>query len=554
MLSDGALSELPLSTALDESVPADALAALVSDSTRDLVYLVEMDLFQRIGVAEVGDVAALSELPLSALQPAAESATGIVTFRFCDRKFVSQDDDTPANTVYLPRLNQPLYYSRSLPTGDGLVQFSGIATASGEIRLANLDGQLDTMVTNFAVDGRRVVVKVGDRGAALADFQIIFDGTAEGWESDEAEIVIRLRSPLLPLRLPALSDRFGGTGGVDGGANLKGKGKPLCYGECANVDCSAFLVDPTAKTYRPHGGGTVQDITAVYERGATLVLTTDYTLNLANGAFTLVASPAGLITCDIRGDKSSGTYVTTAADIAKRFLIDRADIAASSLDLGTFDQAAADQPAPVNWVIQDDSESRADALIRLLAPLGLFLSDNRAGKVTIARFGSDLALDTVDIGARDLLVPPERRAGPVDPPARTVRVAFERIWTVQTQDIAGSVTDARVAELAVADRVTDPLDTGAGSAHVLAGEPPYVPALFNDEADADDEAERLADLYGVDRNIYVLRTPRALWRLRLGQTIRLTYPRWDLRGGKVGWVVSLKEDAARNEVEIELLV
>ena len=64
MLAWDALSSLALSEIDDETVPADVLAELVSDSTRDLIYLVELELFQRVGVDP--ELAGLGFDPLAA--------------------------------------------------------------------------------------------------------------------------------------------------------------------------------------------------------------------------------------------------------------------------------------------------------------------------------------------------------------------------------------------------------------------------------------------------------------------------------------------------------
>lgn len=48
MLGLKALAEIPLATlrTADEGTPADLIAAIIDDSERDLIYIVEIDAFQ----------------------------------------------------------------------------------------------------------------------------------------------------------------------------------------------------------------------------------------------------------------------------------------------------------------------------------------------------------------------------------------------------------------------------------------------------------------------------------------------------------------------------
>lgn len=496
-------------------------------------------------------IKAFAELPFATLRTADVGLTGITTFRFSDGKFVTTASDDPAHTAYDPCITQPLEFTRALPAGQGSpAAFGGIAEATGEVRLANADGHLDTFLQSFAIDGRRVRVKVGRRGAALSEFQTIFDGTAVGFEHSESEVSIRLRSNLNKLRLPVQTDTYTGAGGVNGGADLADKPKPLAYGECLNV--FPAIVDGANKIYQPNDGS-MSDITAVYEGGALLTLTTDYTLDLTNGRFTLVASPARAITCNVKGDNSSGTYVTDAANIALRILLDRIAIEAGKIDYNAFYQLAAEQPAVVGLYVDTRQISGEAALNDLLRPLGMFLSDDRAGRITIGRFFAGITSDALDIDQRDILEI-SRKAAPLDPPAKTVQCGFDRNWTVQTQDISSSVTLTRKQFLAEVDRFATAEDADTANLHQLAQEPDPVRSLFATEADALAEAERQIAIHGADRAIYTIRTPAALWRARLNQAVNLTYPRWNLRNGKQGRITRIAENAARNEQELDIFV
>lgn len=494
---------------------------------------------------------AFAELPFATLREDDRGLTGVVTFYFSNGKFITDATDDPVSTQFDPCVIQPLLFDRALPVSSGSpMAFGGTANSNGSIVLANLDGHLDGFLTGFTVDGRRVRVRVGRRGDAIADFQTVFDGTAVGFEHTESEITIRLRSNLQALEQPAQETLYLGSGGTEGGADLADAPKPFAYGELENI--TAVIVDGTNKIYQINDGAT-QDITAVYEGGATLTLTTDYTLDLTNGRFTLVASPARLITVQAKGGKASGTYYDTAANIARRILIERAGYDAGDLDGGAFDQLASDQPATTGIYQGPQVVKSGDLLDRLLRPLGIFLTDDRNGRVTTGRFASGLAFDGIALDQRDILSI-ERRPAPLDPPAKQIQVGYGHNWTVQQQDIAGIVTLTRKQFLAVSQRLATAGSTLASNAHLLAQSPDPVPALFADETDAQDEADRLIELHATERAIYVVRTKVKLWQTRLNQMVRLTYPRWDLRTGADGWIVRITEDAQRGEQTLEIFV
>lgn len=551
MLDWGALSELPLSTLDDETVAPSAAVVAATYSTRDSVYLVEIDAFQAVGsTGATSAPAAISELSLSTLTDQDEALTGIVTFRFSSGKFVTGGSDDPADTAYDPRVTQPLHFERALPVSASPACYGGIATAVGEVRLANADGALDSFVENFTIDGRRVRVRVGDRGATIDDFVTIFDGTAVGFEHTENEITIRLRSNLYRLDLPVQASTYGGTGGTDGGADLADKPKPMAYGECLNV--TPAIVDSASKVYQPNDGA-MSDVNAVYEGARALTLTTDYTLDLTNGLITLVASPARLITCDVKGSTTGGSYVTTAADIAKRVLIDRSGYEASRLDLNAFSQLAAEQPAVVGIYVGAQQVTGRAFLTDLLAPMGMFLADDRAGRVTIGRFFAGYATDTLVLDQRHILQI-TRKAAPLDPPAKTVKCGYDRNWTLQSQDISSSVTLSRKQFLAEIDRFETADDDDTANVHQLAQTPAPVRSLFASSTDAQAEAERQIAVHGVNRAVYTIRTPVGLWATRLNQPVTLTFPRWNLRNGAAGRVVRIAEDAQANEQELDIFV
>src|SRR5690606_16385768 len=103
--------------------------------------------------------------------------------------------------------------------------------------------------------------------------------------------------------------------------------KPLCYGRVLNV--TPVFVNSSNLAYQAHDGP-VEDIDQVYDNGVVLVFDTDktgsefdsytvpsgkYATDISRGLFKLGSLPAGMITCDVYGDKTGGIYVHSVADI-----------------------------------------------------------------------------------------------------------------------------------------------------------------------------------------------------------------------------------------------
>lgn len=163
-----------------------------------------------------------------------------VTLRYCTgRGFVTAPSETPANTEYAPRLVQPLAVSR--------YAFAPGATAGrsvlglGDLVLSNLDGALDALATDYAFDGRSLVIRRGTEGAAYpAGFPVVFTGTMEQVEVARERVVVRARDRAAELEVALQSTLYAGDNvlpdGLEGTADdLKGQPKPLAFGKVTNA-------------------------------------------------------------------------------------------------------------------------------------------------------------------------------------------------------------------------------------------------------------------------------------------------------------------------------
>ncbi|MBX9749270.1 MAG: hypothetical protein K5Q68_06600, partial [Roseococcus sp.] len=160
-------------------------------------------------------------------QPYDEAITGLRSLYFSDLGFVTTPTEAPANTYWDRRIEVPLVVEQSLFSGSDAGGRSEISI--GQITLANDDGALDALA-GYDWDGRLIEVRFSAlANPVLADFAVVFSGTAERLVPGD-EIAIEVRDLQILLDEPYQPARFLGTGGVEGPAEFKDRRKPRVMG------------------------------------------------------------------------------------------------------------------------------------------------------------------------------------------------------------------------------------------------------------------------------------------------------------------------------------
>lgn len=492
------------------------------------------------------------------------------TIRICaaTREMITRASDDPANQPFIGTLKRAARLDRSIVGARGFGEFS---ETWGELELINAEADYDSYIGDYAIDGRRVLIKMGRPGDPYADFVTLFDGSAQTWTIDEDAVRVRLRDNAFKLEVPAQPNVYAGTGDLEGGGDLAGKRKPRAFGRLSNV--TPALVIPGEVLYQANDGP-VQAVSAVYDSGVALTFSADYATAallraatlvegayatcLAAGLIRLGGAAFGQVTCDLQGDKTGGTYVETTAGIVRRIVATATEVADPGRLLAfTFDDLDAAQPAAVGYYLDPQSTlTAAEAVAQLMGGIGGWAGFTPAGLLEVRRFDAPVAIAAAYYTKQDL-VDIARLALPegIDPPPWRFRVAYNRNWTVQT-DLAGVVAETdpdRVAYLAQPYElaVSAEADGMAIAAdHPLAADPEPVEAFFATEAAALAEAGRLLDLYGSARSLYRFRVKHRQFAHEIGQVINLDYPRWGLDGGRYLRIVALTDDTDDNYCEI----
>lgn len=241
---------------------------------------------------------------------------------------------------------------------------------------------------------------------------------------------------------------YAGTGGAEGGPDLKDQVKPLALGRPLNVE--PVLINEVDSVYQFSAYGPIESIPALYERASAfppamgnfatyddLVAATikpgAWATCLSEGLIRLGAPAYGVITGDIRGHRvgsasprSVGAQVVALADILG---IDLGLISTASLNaIDTEGHANSD-------IVITEQVTFLEAARRLIMPV------NR--QVVISNLGVMAAMKPLIAGAPAMLLHAQGRARPLvtsapeqptSLPYKTTTMAAERNWRLQTFD------------------------------------------------------------------------------------------------------------------------
>lgn len=553
MYSAEAYGEFPYTG--HEYVPLDSTGfeAFLADITAPRCFLLELDAFS-LGLVDSISAAysdgAYGELGYT------DGNTGVTggvhTLRFSSQGYISHADDSPAYTWYDARLTNGIRVERSLAGRDGI---GGLVRTRAEAELVNDDGALDLLTANYALDGRRARVLIGRPTDALADFGVVFSGVVET-ATVGGKLRLRLSDGIAKLDLPVNPSIYAGTGGLEGGDDLKGKAKPVCLGEVKNI--APPLVDAAGLVYQVNDGA-ISDVPAAYDRGIALSKVAappgagEYSVDTTLGTITLGATPAGTVTCNVLGDASLSGYIDRTADIILRILVARAGLTSSEIDPASIGRLNADAPAEVGIWAGTEPVACATVVDELLANVGAFGGFSRFGAFTVALLAAPGGTPADTYTAADILgdITREPLPAPVEPVAWRARVGWQRNYTVQ-DDLAAAVTDAQRSFAAQFLRVAATEDSAIQSRRLLARDYGPGPGLYADEADAEAEADRLFALWSVPRAQLRVPLPARAMVRDLGEAVHLRVARHGLSAGRPARVIGYA--LAATNVELMVLV
>jgi hypothetical protein len=547
-MSFGWLGPRPFSTIIDRPLPA---AVATSAIAAGIVFTVEI-------------------FPVSG-----------TAIRVATQEFATRDTDSLPNTSFYGDLEKPLRHHRAIIDGS---RIGGMASGYGDVVLNNAGGAYDAYAN--LLDGAGIIAKYGQAGASFDTFTVycvtIVDGAAT---VDEETLTLHIYDDNKRLEIPAQPNIYGGTGGIDGDANVKGKRKPVSLGVPLNV--SAPLIDATNLVYQYHDGngstGAGSTVYDVRDRGVSLVAnsTPDYASYAALtsatitpgryagcaalGIIRLGAKPDGLVTVTAQGAVSNGlvagggvagtNFNDTARCIHYLLTISTANIV---VDVGAVIALTAAQPAFIGyWIGPDDQKTLRQAIDELsngiLAGAG-FRRDRTFDMWLVALPTTSFAGDYTDkdfFSLRQLPLP-----SGMSPPPYRIRAAYAVNWT-QQQDVDATVL-AGVATIAkdlhsIAFSTNSTLSTAIHDAHPQAQDIDVWPSFFNISADAVAFCNSVLTLFGgATRSLFEVTLQADAYGLNLGSTIQLTDPdRYGISAGKAVVIVSIDDDTSEEQAIVQ---
>lgn len=469
-------------------------------------------------------------------------------------------DDPPSQAFTEDRISVPVRLSNRLNLERGTLRATG--TTAGDIEFFTLDGGADALAT-YLWDGRDVEVLIGFPGYTLAQCAEIFKGTAEGAAWDRGTVRVRLRSPRFKLERDIQTVLYAGTGGVEGGDEIKGKCKPLVYGQVRQQ--APVLVDGTNLVYQSHTGA-LEAINAVRDRGVLLSFDADYAnyaalvgatiaggeygTCLAEGLIRLGASPDGIVTCDAQGDTSGmlgdSGYTSTAADIIRKIVTIKGALTdPDDLDTGSFADLNTATSAVLGVATGLNRVSIAEVVDSVADSAGAFIDFTLNGRLRVRRLEDP---STATPSHTITSIEPDTWGGQnADIPAHTVKFGYRHYpQTLSGEEAATSLADATRLDYGQAFR-----DTTAEDASVLTLHPSAalyeVQTLLDASADAATEAARRLAMYKPTRHVYEVQVWDGLYVYALGDVVTLQVPRYDLTAGKKFVVIGIDEEPVQSE-------
>lgn len=404
---------------------------VLGDDRAGVGYIVTAELYPiNLGAdgVEAGGSFPIGDLPLP-------GDAGIEPLYFATEEWATSPHDVPWNQPFDGRLRDPLRFQRSLLSGE---RFGGVVQGGGALTIDNLDGDYDSFLTGYGLDGRRVVVKIGRRTDPYSSFVPIFEGTARDWRGSLSQIEVILRDNGFKLDGAAQPNIYAGTGAEEGGDELAGKRRPLVLGKVQHGPVTS--VDPALLIYQVHDGAIDPSI-EILDRGVPLtpnganqasyaglvavsLAPGEFELWPAGGFVKLGALPDGQVT--FRAGK--GGPATQTAAIVRNLLGPTSILDPQEIDETSFEALDDLQPADVGiYLSPESSPTTADAAADLLLGIGAFGAFDRLGRFYVGRLDEPTGMVADAFDRTDIIaIEREPLPGPLSPPPWRIRSAYAR--------------------------------------------------------------------------------------------------------------------------------
>lgn len=469
----------------------------------------------------------------------------------------------PDNIAAEGRLSVPLLYRRDM--FDKLTTYGAVTAGKGSIKLVNVDGELDYIVTDYATNGRDILAYARKEKSDNFpdDYDLIYRGKIELITASFDEITIELSDKMQLLDRPLLQTKYLGNNvlplGLEGTKDdIKGDRKPRVYGDAQNI--SPYLVNTASLIYQ------ISDkpcaVSAAYSRGvpwtysgayATIADLQNVALNPpsngfkvysgAEGCYIKVGSvPAGTVTVD------ATTTKTRCAELIKTVALD-AGIALG--DISAVDVTALNAITYPCGVFVTEDATAMRVMSDIASAIGAYFSFDSFGVLRLSRLEVPSGVSVVEIlpdiiSKLELVQTADTDRGI---PAKTLTLEYARNYTVQT-DLDSTAAASRAAFAAAEWRHAVATSASAAALYENAPEITIETSLKN-EADALSESTRRLGLLQGRRLFEVTAEASDLYGvIDIGDVITVYHPRYGMGGGVQFMVIGIVYNASLSEVTL----
>lgn len=323
-------------------------------------------------------------------------------------------------------------------------------TASFELDVGALE-KLDASARRFIWAGAPVTIYAGASGQVWP-WTKVFVGRVDNFRLQGNKLSLTVAVDESPFKAKVLSAIYAGTGGLEGGADIKGKPKPWAFGAPKNIE--PVLIDSINSVFQVSAYGAIKAVTTLYERGAAFSASfgnyADYTdlvaasipagrwaTCLASGLIRLGAPPYGVITADIEGDYLSSTWRRLPGAILQR-ICSALSISGSLIDtasLNALDSALTALPAGGNISLYLTQQQEVIDLAREIAiSCNAQAGISWLGQLFTTRVAIGSPVATLDTQQKQMPRVVSNVEIQVSPPYTRIQMGGEKCWRPHSFD------------------------------------------------------------------------------------------------------------------------
>lgn len=512
------------------------------------------------------------------------------TLRFCDGlAYRLRASETPAHALYRPFITDAGWSRVNIFSQPG--QYAHLTP--GEVTLDDSSGALGEELLGYAFDGRSIVIRIGERGAAYpSGYTVILNGTLDGQPSfDWKKITFRPVDLIAALRRPLQSERYAGSNtlptGLEGVDDIKSRVKPIVLALASNMQ--PVCVNTVKLIYHVSlaVGAAAVAVNAVRDKGVPLTAGSAYAniadlqddtkapaagyykvlSNTTDGCyFRLGSSPVGALSCDAAyGSGADRTHAQVWQRLLVYLGIDAGNI--SSADVSALDAAL---PGEIECAWFDDRDA-ADAINEIATSAAAGWYGDTTGVYRIVQWavpsGSPVATLTA-LRTMEMDIADSVGTGKAAPVYR-VALKYGRNWLVQQDaNLGGDKTSpsdsvcapggrtglAARAWLADEWRSVTAEDLSVKTAYLNAVELSLT-SLLADATEATDFAAAQLTLFKTARHMTTLTqmlSPEQIDQVRVNAVVTVKSARWGYAGGRPMRVAGALLDVGMRKAQLSV--